>query len=207
MRQILLILILLPFSLFAQENESFLIKAKVKQGSLLLGGSLQGAAYSTTDEISVPGQRLEGRNINLLFRAKNGYFVLHDLVVGLDVTIDHESIKITSDTEQKPNNRTYALMGPFVRYYLDNGFFGELTTTVGLQNFSLSEKYNLFEGTAGVGYAFFFNEKFSIEPTLSVRYFQQVLRDKEYTAIGPYLGVGIQAYMLRKKAHVIKRAL
>ncbi|MBC5991635.1 hypothetical protein [Pontibacter cellulosilyticus] len=208
MRKILLLLLFIPCIAFAQENESYLIKAKVKQGSIMLGGTLHASAYKTTDELSSSQQTLEGSKINVMFRAKNGYFVLHDLVVGLDVTIDYQSTRITSDAEQnKPDNHTFGLMGPFVRYYLDNGVFGELTTTVGFDNFSANNKYNLFETSAGVGYAFFFNEKFSIEPTLSVRYFQQTLGDKKYTSIGPVLGVGIQAYLLRKKAHVIKRAL
>ncbi|WP_299821880.1 hypothetical protein [uncultured Pontibacter sp.] len=207
MRKLLLLVALLPFVLFAQENESFLIKAKVKQGTILIGGTLNASAYSIRDEISSPQQTLEGNKVNVIFRAKNGYFLQHDFVVGLDFIVDHESITITSDPERKPDNQTFALMGPFVRYYLDNGIFGEVTAAVGLNNFSLSDKYNLFEGTAGVGYAFFFNEKFSIEPTLSLRYFQKTLRDKKYTAMGPVFGVGIQAYLLRKKAHVIKRAL
>ena len=207
MRKILFFLLFLPTILLAQENESFLIKAKVKQGSILLGGTVHGSAYKTTDELSSPQQPLEASKINVLVRAKNGYFVLHDFVVGLDLTIDYRSIKQTDNPEVKPDNQTFGLMGPFVRYYLDNGVFGELTTTVGFNNFSKSNKYNIFETSAGVGYAFFFNEKFSIEPTLSLRYFQQKLRDNKYTEIGPVLGVGIQAYLLRKKAHVIKRAL
>lgn len=208
MRKIFTIIFLLPFFVFAQENESNLIRAKVKHGSILLGGTVHASAYKTTDQLSSSQQTLEGRNINVAVRAKNGYFVMHDFVVGLDVTINHQSIQITSDPEQgKPNNHTFGLMGPFVRYYLDNGVFGELTTTVGFDNFSANNKYNLLESNIGIGYAYFFNEKFSIEPTLSIRYFQKVLRDKKYTELGPVLGVGIQAYLLRKKAHIIKRAL
>lgn len=207
MRKILLLLFLLPFISIAQENESFLIKAKVKQGSILLGGTLNASAYKTTDQISAAPQTLNGTNINVILNAKNGYFVRHDWVVGLVMTLDYGSQKIETDEMELPDNRAFMLLGPFTRYYLDNGIFGEVSIAPGLLNFSKSDKFNLLEGTVGVGYAYFFNEKFSIEPTLSVRYFQQVLRDRKYTSIGPLIGVGIQAYLLRKKAHVIKRAL
>lgn len=207
MRKILLLLLLLPYFLFAQENESNLIRAKVKQGSILLGGTISASAYKTTDEISSNQQTVNATNINVIVNAKNGYFVMHDWVVGLVWTLDYNSNKIETDEMQLPDKRTYMLLGPFTRYYLDNGVFGEFSIAPGLLNNSKNDKFNLLEGTIGIGYAFFFNEKFSIEPTLSFRYFQQTLGDKKFTSVGPLLGVGIQAYLLRKKAHVIKRAL
>jgi hypothetical protein len=209
MRYILLLLLLLPQFIFAQENESYLIKAKIKQGAILIGGTLNASAYSTTDQFASTGKTLEGSRINIIAKTKNGYFIYHDFVVGVDLTLDHQRLKVSSDSDSdnQSNNRTFMLIGPFTRYYLDNGIFGELSASVGLLNFSKSDKFNLIESGAGVGYAHFINEKFSIEPTLSVKYFQQTLRNKKYTSIGPMLGVGIQAYLLRKKANVIKRAL
>jgi hypothetical protein len=209
MRKIILVLLFLPYFIFAQENESYLIKAKVKQGSIMLGGTINASAYSITDEISAPPKSLHGKKVNVIAKTKGGYFINHDFVVGLDLTLDYESIKMDSESEleQKPDNRAFMLLGPFTRYYLDNGVFGELSISAGLLNFSKTDKFNLLEGGVGVGYAYFFNEKFSIEPILSIRYFRQTLRDKNYTSIGPMLGVGIQAYLLRKRANVIKRAL
>ncbi len=209
-KALLLILLLVPFLSHAQENESFLIKAKVKQGSIMLGGYISASAYTYTDELTNSSERVEGNLIQAQIKTKNGYFVLHDLAVGLDITLNHTSRKVTSETEQEilPDRNTYLLAGPFVRYYLDNGIFGELTLQAGLQNFFPSGiKYNLMEGGLGIGYAYFINEKFSIEPTLALRYFRQIDDDRKYTTLGPVLGVGIQAYLLRKKAHVIKKAL
>ncbi|WP_439883002.1 autotransporter outer membrane beta-barrel domain-containing protein [Pontibacter sp. MBLB2868] len=208
-RLLLLIFLLLPTLLLAQENESHLIRAKVKQGSFLLGGTINATAYQVTDELSAPGQTLEGTKINALISAKNGYFIWHDFVAGLDMTLSHESVNVTpTDVKKKPERVTYMLLGPFARYYLDNGIFGELTLQAGLQNFTVGgHKYDLYQGTIGVGYAYFINEKFSIEPVLSFRYFQKTEDDRSYTTMGPILGVGIQAYIIRKKAHVIKWAL
>jgi hypothetical protein len=209
-KAILFILLLVTSLSHAQENESFLIKAKVKQGSIMLGGNVSANAYTFTDEYGNSSERVEGNIIQAQVKAKNGYFVLHDLAIGLDITLNHTSRKVTSETDQEilPDRNTYLLVGPFVRYYLDNGIFGELTLQAGLQNlFPSGIKYNLIEGGLGIGYAFFINEKFSIEPILALRYFRQIDDGRKYTKLGPVLGVGIQAYLLRKKAHVIKKAL
>ena len=196
-----------PPLLLAQENESFLIKAKIKQGSILLGGNVNGFFYKVTDEISVPSTTVEKTRIMANVQLKNAYFIQHDFAVGLVTTINHESLKVDSNPEIIPERRTYLLGGPFTRYYLDNGVFGELSVQAGLLNFSSGHKYNVFEGAVGIGYAYFFNEKFSIEPILSFRYYTEVENERSYTSYGPMLGVGVQAYLLRKKAHVIKKAL
>lgn len=208
MKHIILLLLLLPFVAIAQENESFMFKAKVKHGSILIGGHLSGFAYKTSDNLhSLNGAQEEGRKIQANLQGKNGYFIMNDFAVGLNLNIYHESTKVTSDPEQEPFRETFFLGGPFVRYYLDNGVFGETGVSFGKHNFSDGFQSNLLEGNVGVGYAFFFNEKFSIEPMLSFRYFRQTKDDKVYSSMGPMIGVGFQAYLLRKRAHVIKIGL
>jgi hypothetical protein len=144
-------------------------------------------------------------------QGKNGYFVREDFLVGLDLSILHRSSKVTtlSDVSGEGHRETFVMAGPFVRYYLLNGVFGELTMLAGLQNFNdVNAKYKALEGAFGVGYAYFINEKFSLEPVLSFRYFQKVARDdRKYRELGPMLGFGLQVYLLRKKSHVIKQGL
>ncbi|WP_347159285.1 autotransporter outer membrane beta-barrel domain-containing protein [Pontibacter chitinilyticus] len=210
MRAMLLLFFLLPFTLLAQENESSLIRAKVKKGSLLLGGTINGSFAKVTDEISSPVHTLEGTKIQAQLRLKDGYFVQNDFAVGLDITLNHQSEKMKAAddaSERLPFRQTLLLAGPFARYYLDNGVFFEATVGVGLLNFSSGEKNDLMQGDLGIGYAFFVNERYAIEPQLSFRYFRQVQNDKAYTSLGPFLGVGFQAYLYRKRANVIKRAL
>lgn len=205
---LLLLLFLLPFTVFAQENESFMFRAKVKHGSILIGGTLSGFAYKTSGDLhSLNGLQEDGLKIQANLQSKNGYFIMNDFAVGLNLNVFHESTKITSDPEQEPFRETYFMGGPFVRYYLINGIFGEAGASVGKHNFSDGFQTNLLEGTVGVGYAFFFNEKFSIEPLLSFRYFRQTKGDQSYATFGPLIGVGFQAYLLRKRAHVIKIGL
>jgi hypothetical protein len=209
-RLLFLFCLLLPTLTLAQENMSHLIKAKVKQGSFLLGGTIHATVVKVTDEF----KEHEGTKVNGFLTAKNGYFIWHDFVAGLDWTLNYESDNVAAiDKESKPKRETFMLMGPFVRYYLDNGFFGELTMQAGLHNYNYVDtgrkitKYDVYQGSIGVGYAHFINEKFSIEPILSFRYFRKTDDDVNYTTMGPLLGVGIQAYIIRKKAHVIKNAL
>lgn len=198
-------------SLRAQENESSLIRAKIKHGSLLLGGNLQGSYQVTSSELNSTGQKVDGRRIDFNLRSKNGYFVLEDLVVGLDLSVLHQSNKLNdvSDRVSEPRRETFVMAGPFVRYYMLNGVFGELTMLAGLHNFNdVGQKYKALEGGVGLGYAFFLNKQFSLEPVLSMRYFRKVDRDgRAYSEFGPMIGFGLQAYLLRQKSHVIKRAL
>ena len=208
MKNLLLLLLFLPFIAIAQENESFMFRAKVKHGSILVGGNLSGFAYKTSDNLhSANNVQQDGRRIQVNLQSKNGYFIMNDLAVGLNLNVFHESTKVTSDPEQEAFRETYFMAGPFARYYLVNGFFGEAGASLGKHNFSDGFQSNLLEGTVGVGYAFFFNEKFSIEPTISFRYFRQTKDDQVYSSFGPLLGVGFQAYLLRKRAHVIKIGL
>ena len=207
-RILLLTLLLISFSVSAQENRSHMVPAKVKHGSLLIGGTLNASAYKTTRELKLPIGRDEGTNILASIRTKNGYFIDHDFAVGVAVTLEHESLttKVT-EGEDKKFRVTRLLFGPFTRYYLDNGVFGELSLEVGLLNFSNGQKSNLFQGGVGVGYAHFINEKIALEPILSFRYFNEWKGDKSNVTFGPMLGFGVQAYIWRKRAHVIKEAL
>lgn len=208
---LLLVTLTVPLDAFSQENESSLIRAKIKHGSVMIGGNLNGSYLLTSNELNNAGDKVERRVINFTMRGKNGYFVREDLVVGLDLSVLHRSSKITtlSDSPREPNRETFVLAGPFIRYYLLNGVFGELTMLAGLQNFNdVNAKYKALEGSVGIGYAYFITEKFSLEPVLSFRYFQKVDRnDRTYRELGPMLGFGLQVYLLRKRSHVIKQGL
>lgn len=207
---LLFLFFLLPILTFAQENyQSYLINAKVKQGSIMLGGNLGGSFYKVTDELTRPNERRITQNLNMYLRAKNGYFVLHDLAVGLDASVYHYRIWDKTDPEvnPKPIRETFLLAGPFVRYYLQKGFFTELVLAPGLNNFSNGNKYDIWEAVLGVGYSYFVNERLSLEPILSFRYFHEDNEGDVRTTMGPILGFGVQAYLLRRRAHVIKQTL
>jgi hypothetical protein len=208
---IFILILLRSFGALAQENESSLMRAKIKDGSLMLGGNLQGSYLMTTNELNSSGQQVNGRRIDFNLRGKNGYFVKEDFVVGLDLSVLHRSTKRTGVIEgsNEPSRETFVMGGPFMRYYMLNGVFGELTMLAGLQNFNdVNKKYKALEGGIGIGYAHFINRQFSLEPVLSMRYFRKADRNgRAYTEFGPMIGFGVQAYLLRQRSHVIKRTL
>ncbi|MHA6249262.1 hypothetical protein ACXYMU_15080 [Pontibacter sp. CAU 1760] len=208
MRHLILILFLLSCIVAsAQENRSFLIPAKVKQGSIMLGGNLSASAFKTTKGLDLPLSPEEGTNILLNLNAKNAYFLRHDFAVGLVVSMEHESLIVTTDEDTRKFRRTYLLAGPFTRYYLDSGLFGELALQSGLLNFSSGQKSNLFQGGLSVGYAYFINQHISLEPMLSFKYQREWRDGQSNTTLGPQIGFGVQAYILRRTSHIIKQAL
>ncbi|GAB3813994.1 hypothetical protein [Pontibacter rugosus] len=182
-------------------------KAKIKHGSVLIGGNLQAAYYATSNSLDKPLAPQEGSSLIGNLNFKGAYFVMNDFGVGVDLGFAHESLKVTVDDEQQKYKRTYLLGGPLVRYYLDNGVFGELTLKTGLLNLSAGSDIDLFDGAFGIGYAWFVNEKVSIEPILSFRYYREWSGDNANTTLGPVLGFGVQAYLLRRTSQTIKEGL
>ncbi len=201
------LLLFLSFKVFSQENHSFLIPAKIKQGSVMLGGVVSASAYKTTKELNLPLGPEEGTDVLFNVRMKNGYFLDHDFALGLDITLEHERLSVNTDRDVAKFRRTVMLAGPFARYFLDNGVFGDLSLGAGLLNFSTGDKTNLFQGTLSIGYAYFINEKISLEPTLSFRYYKEWRNGQANTTLGPVLGFGVQAYILRKRSNTIKQSL
>lgn len=173
----------------------------------MLGGNINASAYKTSQELDYPSATKEGRNTTANLQSKSAYFVMHDWAVGLDVTLNHVGHAVTTEQGEEKYRRTMLLAGPFTRYYLDNGVFGELGLQMGLFNFSTGEKIDLYQGTIGVGYSHFINEKIALEPLISFRYYRETADDLSNVTIGPMFGFGVQAYLLRKRAHVIKETL
>ncbi|WP_276496031.1 hypothetical protein [Pontibacter litorisediminis] len=203
----LVVLFLISAAAVAQENKSFMWKAKVKHGSVMIGGNLDAAIQKTTRELNQPLGPEEGTNILANLNFKGGYFLIHDLAIGIDLGMSHESYIVSVEGAKQTFRRTYLLGGPFTRYYLDNGIFGELNLKGGLLNFSTGDKTDIAQGTLGVGYAIFVNEKIAVEPMLSFRYTREWQGNDANVSFGPMIGVGIQAYLLRRTSQIIKEAL
>lgn len=204
-KPLFLLFLLFPLFTLAQENESFLISGKVKQGSIMVGGNAAGYFNRISDDLGT--RAYKANKMVLDVQAKNGYFIRHDWAIGLDVTLHHENQSITSDSVRTPFRETYLLFGPFTRVYLVSAFFGELSVKVGLHNFSGGPKNDLIASNLGFGYSFFINQQLSVEPLLSFRYSREINRGNYRTTLGPMIGVGVQAYLLRQRSHIIKRGL
>jgi hypothetical protein len=93
-----------------------------------------------------------------------GYFIIDNLVIGLNTNIGYSELG---------DYKAYTLgAGPFVKYYFNNGLF--VKTDFGYTYLhgvgSNTTKIKDYTILPGVGYAFFINQKVSIEPCLSYKY-------------------------------------
>ena len=183
----------------AQENKGTLIPAKIIQRSLMLGGSITGSYKSLTNNLGA--EEKSGSRLQVDVDAKVGYFVLHDLALGGRAAVTHYKRRESSD--QLFERRTYILAGPFVRYYLNNGFFGEGSFSYGVNNQTNGIKSDLYETKGGLGYALFINPKISIEPMVNVTYLKERRIDgsssnRYLTELGPSFSIGMQIYLFRE---------
>ncbi|MFT2007626.1 hypothetical protein ACMA1I_03040 [Pontibacter sp. 13R65] len=202
-----LLVAMLPFLAEAQENRSSLYPAKIKQGSILLGGRISGTFYKFNNGLNANRQYEQGTTIQALSQAKVGYFLIPDLVVGLELDHNYQSTSTKTEAGKTSSDRYTIIAGPFVRYYLDNGVFGELSAGVGTQNFTNNRSTNLYAGSLGIGYSYFMSEKIAIEPILSFRYHRETNTVDHNTRFGPMIGIGVQAYFLRETAKTIRYGL
>lgn len=88
------------------------------------------------------------------------YFIIDHLAVGLNATIFYNGTA---------NNKYYTLgIGPMARYYFDNGIFLKADAGYSIINYisssASSEKF--LSLVPGFGYAFFLNQKVTLEPAL-----------------------------------------
>ncbi|WP_205500984.1 hypothetical protein [Rufibacter psychrotolerans] len=181
----------------AQENRSTLIPAKIIQRTLMVGGSVSGS-YRQID-ITGPNEPVSGHRTQFDLDAKLGYFVLHDFALGVRGAIYYYK---ESMDNQVPTQATNVLVGPFARYYLNNGFFGEASAAVGVNKRPNISKTDLAEFRGGVGYAIFINPKVAVEPALLFSYYQEkrvTEGNRKVTEFGPTLNVGLQVYLFRER--------
>ncbi|HSI90288.1 MAG TPA: hypothetical protein VK927_04185 [Adhaeribacter sp.] len=189
--------LLCTFTAFGQQNQSSLIRAKIKDGSIMVGGDMTGSYQKYNRNNGKTGQKEKGDLITFRLNTKTGYFFLPDFVVGVNIALEHTSINV--DSTFFGERQTYLLAGPFVRYYLDNGIFGELNVNAGLNAIKDGDKTDIKSAAVGIGYAYFFNEKVAIEPMISFHYVQNRIdnADRDFTdkQFGPVFTLGIQAYL------------
>ncbi|MDB5262765.1 MAG: hypothetical protein JWQ14_2046 [Adhaeribacter sp.] len=160
-----------------------------------------------------PSQPVEkGTLLRMNTDLKVGYFNWEDIGIGLKADFSHFNRQ--ADSSVNDYKQTILLLGPFVRGYLDNGIFGEVSGSWGLNNISKSSQSNLFRGEAGVGYTHFLgdigrrnywlrNKQIAIEPMLLFRYYRQNFgakknSDNYRSEYGPEFRISVQVFFLRQ---------
>ncbi|MBC3540191.1 hypothetical protein ACFSC6_01695 [Rufibacter sediminis] len=181
----------------AQENRGTLVPAKIFQRTFMVGGGVSGSyrrINTTVNKESISGYRQQYD-----LDAKLGYFVWSDVALGLRASANHYREKMSG---QVPTQATNILAGPFVRYYLDNGIFGEASAAAGINNRANRAKTDLMEFRGGVGYAIFINPKVAVEPAVIFTYYQEKVpaeQNKKLTEWGPSVNIGLQVYLFRER--------
>lgn len=190
---------LLSFSGFAQE--SFSAKAK---GTFLANGSIN--IYSTTRKIEVNNNDDKADAFTINVTPKVGYFVMDNLAVGLDLIIISNKETQSDEFGEIETTTTGFGIGPFARYYFDNGLFGEALVGIGSTKtktdgglFGNNElKSSTFGFRIGAGYSFFLGEHVAIEPTVNYSWEDinpdGASSDYKESISSIFLGIGISAY-------------
>jgi len=215
MRQIFLLVLcsFICFSSFSQNNSSSLENAFILRGSYLLGGGIS-TAFKGYKSQSAGKTVDKGSILDLNLDAKVGYFFWKDISIGLKTSLLHNNFM--SDSTLNDVRQTVVLAGPFVRGYLDNGIFGEVSGQWGLNNIGNGSgvQSDLFNGEIGLGYSYFLgrvgrqnywlrNKQIAIEPMLLFRYYKQTFsgtsaRENYYAEYGPELRISIQVYIFKQ---------
>jgi len=151
----LTLLMLLVFSLNAFSQ----VEKPITKGNILLEG---GGTIQYSNVTSDLGSKTSIFDISL--NPGFAYFIIDHLAIGLNTPISYY---------EQGNNDYYTLgVGPIVRYYFNNGLFLKTEASYsflhGLE--SNIQVNNYFSLKPGIGYAFFINQKVSLEPCLSYEF-------------------------------------
>lgn len=149
---ILLLPLVVSINCFSQ------IKKPITNGNWIIDG---GGSIQTEKDQYISGTTKSKTNVFFItLNPGFGYFVIDNLAVGANTMIFINGTK---------NNKYYTLgIGPMARYYFDNGLLLKADASFSfLHNLSSSaSNETFFSLIPGAGYAFFLNQKVSIEPCL-----------------------------------------
>ena len=165
--------ILVVALLFAMSSTNLQAQT-VNQGAWMAGGSLGFSTWKYKDDDNSYTWFKFGPNV--------GYYVIDDLAVGLD--LDFVSLSYNGNS-----NSTFYL-SPFVRYYIADPFFAQVSLGLELEEGGGS----LF--SVGVGYSWFLNNAVAIEPMLFLDLYGNDGDANDYTEFG--LLVNLQIFLNRE---------
>ena len=151
--------------------------AQTEKGNMIVGGDV--SMDFATNKAESGGTSVDvGKTTSIEVSPQFGYFVMDRLAIGAELSYQNETFK----PDGGGNDDTFSLvaLGPFAKYYLENGLFGQLNVGFGSAKFDngVNEtKYSASAWRLGLGYAAFLNEHIAVEPMLS--YGSDVLKNKD----------------------------
>jgi len=153
------------FLMVAIVTTTTLVQAQTDKGTIMAGGNVSASFQTFENEIG--GNSVsESDNNSLGINPMVGYFFIDRFVAGLNIGFnrsktDNGSVEITSNSFS---------IGPFARYYLDNGvfFLGNVGFGNGkIESEGFDSESSFRQWNLGAGYAIFLNEWVAIEPTIT----------------------------------------
>ncbi|MGJ8666902.1 MAG: autotransporter outer membrane beta-barrel domain-containing protein [Patiriisocius sp.] len=153
-------------NMISQENIT-----QIEKGSIFLNGTVGFNSIRTSTEQNEIGNVKMGQDLNINLNPKIGYFVANKFVVGLQLNIDSNKFeRFQSGGASETSKFTTLNVGPFLRYYIFDGLFGEGSVGFGSYKNKFEDdrefKSNLFQYNLGIGYAIFIGKSLSVEPLL-----------------------------------------
>lgn len=130
----------------------FLSQAQTEQGELIVGGELGFTSASTDGE--------DGSFNTIMISPSAAYFIIDNLAGGLALNFIN-----SKDSEADDGSSVFGI-GPFVRYYLDVGVFGELAFDYVSQTILDNDAVTGSWFTPRIGYAAFLNNHVAVEPSV-----------------------------------------
>ena len=130
--------------------------AQTEKGNILIGAS-SNLGFSVQSQ-----DGLEDNIVNFSLSAQGGYFIVDNLVGGLNIGLNSTTIGDFS-------GRNFSF-GPFARYYFENVFFGASFFAVNSKNDVGGGEVFTSNGTQfnlELGYAAFLNKYVALEPTIT----------------------------------------
>ena len=145
--------------------------AQIEKGKILAGGSV-GLSSSTYKEIDDGVTEYENTTVYLWIMPRVGYFITEALAAGAGINLSMNSTKYEDDDVYTSSSVSFT---PFVRYYLPQGFFGQVEFGLGGSTDKWkpsdgdvdTDKYKLLLWSLAAGYAYFLNSNVAIEPMVS----------------------------------------
>lgn len=158
------------------------LSAQLQQGTILAAGSI-----SFTSESNSENDDYSETNFSLMPRA--GYFITDNIAAGASILFSSSSFESTG----VESDVSAFGFGPFLRYYLESGLYGEVAFDYVSTTFNDNDAVTGTWITPRVGYAAFLNDHVSVEPSI----FYSIGGGDLYENLGRFgiaIGFGIYLY-------------
>ncbi|MBL7871208.1 MAG: porin family protein [Cyclobacteriaceae bacterium] len=176
--------------------------AQFNKGRILAGGNVGFSNHTYKTKSAGNSANTMEKSSMFSLTPQVGYFVIDNLAVGAGLDLSVTSIKPEADISDQ-NNFAFQFQ-PFVRYYVEPGFFVQGSYGLGsskekqsYQGSSQEQKYSISGWSIAAGYALFINDRVALEPLLG--YKSETSKDKEfdykYIDSGLFFKLGLQVYL------------